>query len=130
MNVKSIGPATLKSWLDAGEAIVIDVREPREYAAEHIEGSTLIPLNGLHPGALPDHRGQKLVMLCAVGKRSMCACLKLSGAVRADIYNLEGGIRGWKMEGFPVRKPELSSEPGKDGLPLAAKFMRFVTRFF
>ena len=54
MNVKSVSPATLKSWLDAGKAIVIDVREQREYANEHIEGSTLIPLNTLHPGALPE----------------------------------------------------------------------------
>ena len=128
MNVKSVSPAILKSWLDAGEAIVIDVREPREYASEHIEGSTLIPLNSLHPGALPDHKGQKLVMLCRVGNRSMFACLKLNGAVFAEVYNLDGGIRGWIMQGYPVRKPEQSSGP-EDGAPLAAKFMRFVSRF-
>lgn len=128
MNVKSVSPATLKSWLDAGEAIVIDVREHREYAHEHIEGSTLIPLSTLHPGALPDSNGQKLVMLCRSGNRSMFACLKLGGAASAEIYNLDGGIQGWKMQGLPVRKPEQSTG-SEAGVPLAAKLMRFMTRF-
>jgi rhodanese-related sulfurtransferase len=128
MNVKSINPKTLKSWLDAGEALVVDVRELREYESGHIEGSTLIPLNSLHPGALPDPKGRKLVMLCRVGNRSMFACMKLNGAVSAEIYNLDGGIRGWTMEGFPVCKPERSSG-AEDGAPLGAKFMRFMTRF-
>ena len=128
MNVKSVRPATLKSWLDTGEAIVIDVREPREYASGHIEGSTLVPLGSLHPGALPEHSGQKLVMLCRVGNRSLFACLRLDGVVEAEIYNLEGGIRAWMMEGLPVRKLENSSGQ-EEGVPLAAKMMRFMTRF-
>lgn len=127
MNVKQVRPATLKSWLDNGEAIVIDVREPREYASGHIEGSTLVPLNSLNPDALPEHSGQKLVMLCRVGNRSYFACLKLNGAVPAEVYNLEGGIRGWMMEGLPVRKLENSSGQ-EEGVPLAAKMMRFMSR--
>jgi rhodanese-related sulfurtransferase len=126
MNVKSIGPATLKSWLDTGEAIVIDVREHREYASEHIEGSALIPLNSLHPGALPPHKGKKLVMLCRSGNRSMFACMKLNGAVPAEIYNLDGGIRGWVMQGLPVTKPERRA--GEDEGAMAS-IMRFMNRF-
>ena len=125
MNVKSINPATLKAWLDAGEAIVIDVREPREYASEHIEGSAHIPLNSLHPAALPPHKVKKLVMLCRSGNRSMFACMKLNGAVRADVYNLDGGIRAWAMQGLPVNKPQTADT----GEGLGASFMRFMPRF-
>jgi rhodanese-related sulfurtransferase len=125
MNVQSITPATLKSWLDAGQAVVIDVREPREYASEHIEGSALIPLNSLHPGALPPHAGKKIVMLCRTGNRSMFACMKLGGAVPADVYNLDGGIRGWMMLGLPVNKPERPA----GGEDLSSRLMRFMTRF-
>jgi rhodanese-related sulfurtransferase len=125
MNVQSITPATLKSWLDAGEALVIDVREPREYASEHIEGSALIPLNSLHPGALPPHAGKKLVMLCRSGSRSMFACMKIGGAVTADVYNLHGGIKGWTMLGLPVKQAERPA--GEEDL--GSRFMRFMTRF-
>jgi rhodanese-related sulfurtransferase len=128
MNVKSVSPATLKSWLDAGKAVVVDVREQREYAMEHIEGSELVPLGTLHPEALPEHKGKKLVMLCRVGNRSMFACLKLHGAVSCEIYNLDGGIQGWKREGLPVRRLETSSG-AEEGIPLAVKMMRFVSRF-
>jgi rhodanese-related sulfurtransferase len=124
MNVKSIGPATLKSWLDAGEALVIDVREHREYVSGHIEGSALIPLNSLHPGALPPHKGKKLVMLCRSGNRSMFACMKLKGAVSAEMYNLDGGIRGWMMQGFPVVKPERRAGEDDSALASIMRFMR------
>ena len=127
MNVKTVSPTTLKAWLDAGQAIVIDVREHREYAAEHVEGSTLIPLSSLHPAALPEHKGRKLVMLCRSGSRSVFACLKLRGTVSAEIYNLDGGIQGWKMQGLPVARPARSE--AEDGAPMTARFMRFMTRF-
>ena len=128
MTVKSITPATLKTWLDAGKAVVVDVREPREYAAEHIEGSTLVPLGSLHPDALPGHAGQKLVLLCRVGTRSSFGCRRIAGAISGDIYNLEGGIKAWMNEGFPVFRFERSS-PQEEGVPLMAKVMRFVSRF-
>jgi rhodanese-related sulfurtransferase len=128
MNVKSVSPATLKSWLDAGKAIVVDVRERREYAVEHIEGSELVPLSALSPEALPEHQGKKLVMLCRAGNRSMFACLKLNGAVSGEIYNLDGGIQRWKREGLPMRRLETSSG-SEEGIPLAVKVMRFVSRF-
>ena len=129
MSVKSVTPATLKSWLDAGGATLVDVREPREYAAEHIEGSALVPLGSLHSDALPDQAGRKLVILCRVGMRGRAGCEKLSGELAGtDIYNLEGGILAWIKAGLPVHRPGRGSQPER-GVPLIAKLMRFVTRF-
>ncbi|MGO8952865.1 MAG: rhodanese-like domain-containing protein [Rhodomicrobium sp.] len=128
MSVKAVTPATLKTWLDAGKAVVVDVREPREYEAEHIEGSTLVPLRSLHPDALPDHAGQKLVLLCRVGTRSLFGCHRIAEAISGDVYNLEGGIKAWMSAGLPVFRFERSS-PNEEGVPLVAKVMRFVTRF-
>ena len=42
---REIGPAELKALLDQGEALVIDVREPGEFAAEHIAGAVNLPLS-------------------------------------------------------------------------------------
>ncbi len=128
MSVKNVSPATLKAWLDAGEAVVVDVREPREYAAGHNEGSTLVPLGGLHPDALPEHKGQKLVLYCHVGTRSWFGCQRIAGAVSSDVYSLDGGIKSWMREGLPVYHFERNS-PQEEGVPLVAKVMRFVTRF-
>lgn len=127
MSIKNVSPATLKAWLDGGEAVVADVREPREYAMEHIEGSTLIPLSSLHPSALPEHEGKRLVLVCHAGTRSGSAA-RGSGAVSGGVYNLEGGIKAWKREGLPLFQFERST-PEEAGVPLAAKLMRFVARF-
>ncbi len=128
MSVTNVSPATLKAWLDACEAVVIDVREPREYAAGHIEGSTLVPLGGLHAQALPEHKDQKLVLYCYVGTRSWFGCQRIAGAVSGDVYSLEGGIKAWMREGLPVYQFERST-PQEEGVPLVAKMMRFVSRF-
>ncbi len=128
MSVNKVSPATLKAWLDSGEAVVTDVREPREYAMEHIEGSTLIPLGSLHPSALPEHDGKKLVLVCHAGTRSWFGCQRIEGAVSGGVYNLEGGIKAWKREGLPLFQFERSA-PEEQSVPLSAKFMRFVTRF-
>ena len=38
-----VSPATLKAWLDAREAVLVDVREPAEFESEHIPGAALNP---------------------------------------------------------------------------------------
>ena len=125
MSIQAVSPATLHKWLDAGEAIAVDVREPREYAAEHIEGSALVPLGGLHAGALPAHSGKKLVILCRAGMRGFAGCQKLSAELPGtDIYNLEGGLIAWSAAGLPVARPAQ-----KHGEPLFAGLMRFLKKF-
>jgi len=103
MPIKTIDSATLKSWMDRGEAIVVDVREPAEHAAEKIQGATLLPLGTVNKAALPESGGKKLVIHCRSGKRSMNACEKLLAEdPNLEIYNLEGGISAWGAAGHSV----------------------------
>ena len=103
----------LKAWLDAGEAVLVDVREPAEFNAGHITGAVSLPLSGLTAEKLPAHAGKRLVFQCQSGRRSHMACDKVTAlAVNADIYNLSGGIVAWKEAGLPV------AGSGKSFLPL------------
>jgi rhodanese-related sulfurtransferase len=104
MTIETVDPATLKQWLDSGEAVLVDVREPVEYEAEHVEGAALVPLGEVERAALPDHEGRRLVIMCKLGARGHSACRKLSADIPADetVYNLEGGIQAWKSAGLPV----------------------------
>ena len=74
MSIKTVDSATLKRWMDSGEAVVVDVREPAEHAAEKIQGATSLPLGTVNKTALPEAGGKKLVIHCRSGKRSMNAC--------------------------------------------------------
>lgn len=103
MPIESVDATTLKRWIDSGEAVVVDVREPSEHAAENIHGATLLPLAGVHKGALPDTDGKRLVIHCRSGKRSTNACEKLLAEDPSlEVYNLDGGISAWGAAGHPV----------------------------
>lgn len=101
--MKWIDPKTAKHWLDENEAIMVDVREPGEYATVRIEGTVLIPLGSLTAEALPDLNGKKLIIHCHLGKRGSVACHKLlSERPDLDVYNLEGGLDAWQRAGLKV----------------------------
>ncbi len=108
MTIENIDPATLKKWLESEKAVLVDVREPAEYDAEHIEGAALIPLGRIRRSALPAHDGRKLVVMCKMGGRGQSACQRLRAEMSAHetIYHLEGGILAWKQAGLPVSKKE------------------------
>lgn len=113
MPIKTVDVAILKRWIDKGEAIVVDVREPAEHAAENIAGATLVPLATVSKKTLPDTKGKKLVVHCRSGKRGTSACEKLLAEdPDLEIYNLEGGISAWAGAGHAVETS------GKFFLPL------------
>jgi rhodanese-related sulfurtransferase len=113
MTLKTIDANTLKQWLEKREAVLVDVREPAEYAAENIQGATLLPLGSIRKSSLPDCLGKKLVIHCRKGGRGGSACEKLLAEdPNLDIYNLEGGIEAWRAAGLTV------ASSGKAFLPL------------
>lgn len=107
-------PRTVQSWVGAGQAVLIDVREPDENARERIAGSVLVPLSRFDPSRIAVAPGQRVVMHCKGGRRSADAC-RMSAPLAASgvqIFSLEGGIENWKKQGLPVvaggRAPAIS----------------------
>ena len=101
--MKSIKVTDLKKKLETGEALLVDVREPSEYAAEHIEGSCHIPLGEISLDKLPKKSGA-IVIHCKSGMRSSTACQKLLNLdPNLELYTLEGGIMAWKDAGYTVK---------------------------
>lgn len=103
--IHQIKPDTLRQWLASGEVILVDVREPAEYRAEAIEHAHNLPLSdiAIDDTYLAQHRDKKLVIHCKSGRRSMMACEKLKlDKAPFDVWNLEGGIKAWKIAGLPT----------------------------
>lgn len=113
MALNTVDAKTLRNWLDNNEAVLIDVREPAEHAAEKIEGATLLPLAKISKTGLPPHSGKKLVIHCRKGGRGGTACQKLlQEDPDLEIYNLEGGLEAWNAAGL------VSNKSGAFFLPL------------
>ena len=103
MSIKTMDVTTLKQCLAANEVVVVDVREPDEYAEAHISGTVLIPLGMIKPDVIPVEDGRRLVLHCRSGQRSHYACEQLSQVnPELEVYNLEGGILAWIAQGYPV----------------------------
>ena len=80
-----VTPAQATHLINREDALVVDVRDPGEYAAGHILGAKNVPL------ARIDERAAKAV-----------AALKTQGFSR--VVNLSGGIGAWQQAGLPVEK--------------------------
>lgn len=98
--VRFVDPATVREWLEAGEAVLIDVREANEFAGEHIPGALFNPLSGFDPAKVPPPGDKKLVIHCRSGARCGMAASRLQQAgYTGTIHRMLGGIMAWKTAG-------------------------------
>ena len=93
-------PKDVHSKHAAHEILLIDVREPKEFAVERIHGALNYPLSTFDPAFLPAAKGVTLVFQCGTGKRSGMAADKAAAALGGDFQHLAGGIAAWKEEGL------------------------------
>ena len=83
-------------------AVIVDVREPDEWAAGHIPGAILIPLGELPSrlGDVPPNR--PIVVVCRSGNRSAQGRDILLGAGFRAVTSLDGGMNDWAAAGMPI----------------------------
>lgn len=95
-----LNPSELKSLLDApGPApVLLDVREPWEYAICHIGGCKSIPMGQIPHRIRELDPKAKIVVICHHGMRSREVARFLEQAGFTDVSNLEGGIDAWSRE--------------------------------
>lgn len=94
----------------APDAVILDVREPDEFAAGHIADAVHVPMGAI-PERLPELPDDtRLVVVCRSGHRSarVTAYLREEGL---DAVNLDGGMRAW----VGARRP-MSTDNGSDAV--------------
>ena len=99
-----VTPREVKAMLERGERFVfIDCRLPNEHQITHIEGATLLPLQqlGQRFGEIAGHSGEKVVVHCRSGARSLTFAQQLRQAGFADVKSMAGGILLWNKDVNP-----------------------------
>jgi rhodanese-related sulfurtransferase len=96
----NLTPQEAADRIAAGDADLIDVREPYEHEAGRIEGARLVPLQDLPAIAQSLDPDRPVVFVCRVGGRSAMAADAFRQA-GFEAYNLTGGVIGWKRAGLP-----------------------------
>ena len=82
---------------------ILDVREPSEFRAGHIDGATLIPLNSLANRIQQIPKDREILCVCQSGMRSSSAARQLAAA-GYRVMNLRGGMSAWSAAQLPVRR--------------------------
>jgi rhodanese-related sulfurtransferase len=102
--VRNLTVQEVKAGMDAGQILLVDVRELDELASESIPGAVEMPLSSFNPGGLPDPGGKQLVFSCRSGNRSVKASLLAQEAGLPYNAHMAGGIKAWKEAGFPTKQ--------------------------
>jgi rhodanese-related sulfurtransferase len=97
-----MSPHDLKRRLDAGDAVLIDIRDSDEHAREHIVGARLAPLSAIDSHDFDRDHDKAAVFHCRSGMRTQANAAKLLARGFREAYYLDGGIEAWKSAGFPV----------------------------
>lgn len=104
--MKELGTLGATHLVNTQDAVLVDVRETKEYDGGRVPNAVHIPLSQLpaRAGELAKFQGRPVIAYCASGNRSRMAGAALAKVGFKDVYNLNGGFRAWKDAGLPVEK--------------------------
>lgn len=108
---KLVTPAGAVALMNGEATIVIDVREPHEFSAGHIENARHIPLGKIDDRAyeLQESKTSPVIVACQSGTRSPQACRKLAALGFTDVYELQGGMVAWEEAKLPISRKRSKS---------------------
>lgn len=95
-------PMVAEELAGAGAPLLLDVRNPREWASKHIAGSVNIPLNHLQERVAEVPRDRRIAVHCAGGYRSSIAASVLQQYGITNLIEMGGGLAAWEAAKLPV----------------------------
>ena len=100
--LRPLAPADLRARIEAGSAVLVDIREADEFARAHIPGALSQPLSQWEAAHLAIDPAADVVFTCRSGARTAGACSRLAARVAGEAYVLDGGIEAWRRAGLPL----------------------------
>ena len=100
----NIDSESYQEHFKSGDHTLVDVRELHEWMQGHLPGAVHIPLWELEDRLDEIPGDQPVVLVCAVGSRSMQGSQFLIQSGYQEVYNLSDGTMGWIQKGLPVER--------------------------
>ena len=103
---RSVTAQQLVDLVNRENALVIDVRDRKEFQAGHIVGAVNVPFAGLDArlDELKKHQSRPVVVACKVGQHAGAAGTQLRKAGFENVTRLTGGMAEWRNQNLPVVK--------------------------
>jgi rhodanese-related sulfurtransferase len=103
--VKDIAPAEATRLINHENAVLVDMRNDKDYRDGHIVNAVHVPAEKHDAaGKLDKYRDRPLIVCCRSGNQSLKLCTELSKKGFASVYNLKGGLHAWQQAGLPLSK--------------------------
>ena len=104
--IKEVSSVDALQLINHKSALILDVREEKEFNSGHLLNAKWIPLGKLagNLAKLDRHRDKPLVVYCRSGQRSAAACVLLGKQGFSQAHKLAGGVLAWQKSGLPLEK--------------------------
>ncbi len=101
-----IGTLEATQMINREDALLLDVREPEEFAQGHIVNARNLPLAQLESRLreIEKAKHKPVIVHCASGNRASNAASALRAKGFEKVYTLSGGIDAWRQAGLPLEK--------------------------
>lgn len=102
----SVSTANLVSLVNREDAVILDVRDKKEFGSGHISGAIHMPYSTIEQRAaeIEDSKDKPVVVVCKIGQHSSAAGKKLKSLGFENVRRLSGGMAEWNAAGLPVVK--------------------------
>jgi len=100
---RTITPLEAKSLIETRtDLLLVDVRSPEEFQGGSLPGATIIPFWDFAKGRYYLPKDRPILLICAVGGRSLACGQILASKGYREIYNLKGGLDAWVEQRVPL----------------------------
>ena len=101
-----VSSTQLTTLINREDAVVLDVRDAKEFRLGHITGAVNIPFASVETriGELDQHKEKPVVIVCKMGQHSSTVGKTLREGGFTDVRRLTGGIGAWQADGLPLVK--------------------------
>ncbi|MFT6028496.1 MAG: rhodanese-related sulfurtransferase [Oleiphilaceae bacterium] len=103
---KAVSPQAATLMMNKDEAVIIDIREKKEYSEGRITGSIHIPYDSLKERAqeLKKFEGKQIILVDKMGQHAGMAGKLLKTEGFENVCRMSGGITEWKTSNLPLVK--------------------------
>jgi len=100
---RTVTPQEAKALIESRkDLLLVDVRSPEEFQGGSLPGATLIPFWDFTKGRYDLPKDKPILLICAVGGRSLACGQMLAAKGYREVYNLKGGLDAWVEQRVPL----------------------------
>lgn len=100
----SVSTSNLVNMVNREEAVIVDVRDQKEFGLGHISGAIHMPFSSIDNRASELNSDKPVILVCKMGQHSSAAGKKLKALGFENVRRLSGGMAEWNASGLPVIK--------------------------